>query len=147
MASRSRASRAGDLWFALDPSLLFLVDGDGRLVSANPAGEAAIANGQLLSLGTGALGFGSADCDAAFLAGVRKVADKGGRLRLVLRQRHGGWVGAGLYGAPDEGLVIVALQEELKPTAAAMAAMSDAFHLTAAEADVLQHLLAGECPK
>lgn len=144
---RLSAGRVGEAWYRLDPSPLFVVDGDGRLLSANPAGEKALESGQLISNGAGVLSFGSSESDTAFLAAVRAVAGKGTRSRLVLRQRHGGWVAAGLHGAPDEALVIVALKEELAPTPEAMSAIGVAFRLTAAELDVLHCLLSGQCPK
>ena len=136
-----------DWWFTLDPAPRFLVDGDGYLLSANPAGETALQDGQLAATSTGALKFGSGDCDARFLAGVRQVAGQGTRGRAVLRQRHGGWFAVDFHGAPGESLAVVGLREELAPSAQSMAAMAAAFQLTASELDVLHCLLSGRCPK
>lgn len=136
-----------DWWFTQDPLPRFVVHDDGRLVSANPAGDAALLDGRLTANGAGVLKFGSAGCDASFLAAVRAVAGRGTHCRLVLRQRHGGWFGAGLHGSPTEPLVVVALREELTPDPEAMAAIGAAFHLTASELDVLECLLTGQCPK
>lgn len=136
-----------DWWFSQDPAPLYLVDEDGRLLSANPAGETMLVDGQLAANGAGVLKFGSAECDAIFLSAVRAVAGRGLRRRAVLRQRHGGWFGAGIHGAPAEPRVVVVLREELTPNPEAMAAIGDAFRLTASERDVLHSLLVGQCPK
>lgn len=136
-----------DWWFVLDPAPRFLVDGDGALVSANPAGEAVLEEGQLTTTCTGALRFGSAECDTRFLAAVREVVGQNARSRAVLRQRHGGWFAADIHGVPGERLAVVGLKDELKPSLQAMAAIRAAFQLTSSELDVLHHLLCGQCPK
>jgi len=136
-----------DWWFTQDPLPRFVVNDEGRLLSANPAGDAALLDGRLTANGAGVLKFGSAGCDASFAAAVRAVAGKGAHCRLVLRQRHGGWFGAGLHGSRTEPLVVVALREELTPDAEALAAIGAAFRLTASELDVLECLLSGQCPK
>jgi len=138
---------ACDWWFTQDPLPRFVVSDDGRLLSANPAGDAALLDGRLTANGAGVLKFGSAGCDASFLAAVRAVAGKGTHCRAVLRQRHGGWFAAGLHGSPTEPLAVVALREELAPDPEAMAAIGAAFRLTASELDVLECLLIGQCPK
>lgn len=141
------ADTASDLWFDLDPSPLFVVDEGGRLILANPAGQEALANGQLVSTGARSMSFGSPDCDVAFVAAVKAIAGTGNHSRLVLRQRNGGWVGARLHGVGSRPLVIVSLKEELAPTRQAMSAIGTAFRLTGAELDVLHRLLDGNCPK
>lgn len=143
----SHAEAARDWWFDADPSALFLVDEDGRLVGANPAGERALNDGHLTASSTGMLKFGSAECDASFAAAVRAVAGRGGHARAVLRQRRGGWFGAAFHGSRSEPLAIVTLKDELTPTPQAMAAMGSAFRLTSSELDVLHCLLIGQCPK
>ncbi|MDO1559633.1 LuxR C-terminal-related transcriptional regulator [Brevundimonas sp. 2R-24] len=136
-----------DSWFALDPTPLFVVDEGGRLVCANPAGTELINDGRLLANGSGVLSFGSSGCDSDFLAAVRAVVGRGGQSRLVLRQRHGGWVGATLHGVQDGSLVIVSVKAEASPSVEAMEAIGSAFHLTTSETDVLYGLLTGGCPK
>ncbi len=136
-----------DWWFSQDPSPLYLVDMDGRILSANPAGETVLSDGQVTANGAGVLKFGSAECDAFFLSAVRAIAGRGIRRRAVLRQRHGGWFGAGLHGVHTEPHVVVVLRDELTPNPDAMTAIGDAFRLTASERDVLHCLLVGQCPK
>lgn len=136
-----------DWWFVLDPSPRFLVDGDGALVSVNPAGEAVLQDGHLTTTCTGALRFGSAECDARYLVAVREVAGQNARSRAVLRQRHGGWFAADVHGVPGERMAVVGLKDELAPTLQAMAAIRAAFQLTGSELDVLHRLLSGQCPK
>jgi DNA-binding CsgD family transcriptional regulator len=136
-----------DWWFILDPSPRFLVDGDGALISANPAGEAVLHEGQLTTTCTGALRFGSVECDNRFLAAVHEAVGQNARSRAVLRQRNGGWFAADIHGVPGEPLAVVGLKDELAPTHQAMAAIRAAFQLTASELDVLHHLLNGKCPK
>ena len=138
---------AGDWWFTLDPAPRFLVDADGYLITSNPAGDAALQEGHLAATSTGALKFGSTECDTRFLSAVRQVAGHGTRSRAVLRQRHGGWFAVDVHGAPGEALAVVALKEELAPSAQAMTAMGAAFQLTPSELDVLHSLLSGRCPK
>lgn len=144
---RPGAEDGSDWWFTLDPAPRFLVDGDGYLIAANPAGEAALQDGQLAATSTGALKFGSADCDARFVAAVRQVAGHGTHGRAILRQRHGGWFAVDLHGAPGEALAVVGLKDELAPGPQAMAAIGAAFQLTPCELDVLHELLSGRCPK
>ena len=141
------AESVSDLWFVLDPSPLFIVDDAGRMVLCNPAASEALTEGQLVASGNRKLSFGSADCDSAFLAAVRAAAGTSAHSFLVLRQRHGGWVGARLHGVITQPLVIVALRSELAPTRQAMAAIGTAFRLTASEIEVLYCLLNGNCPK
>ncbi|RYE71842.1 MAG: LuxR family transcriptional regulator, partial [Oxalobacteraceae bacterium] len=104
-------------------------------------------DGHLAATSTGALKFGSSDCDARFLSAVRQVAGNGARARAVLRQRHGGWFAVDFHGAPGEALAVVGLKEELAPGPQAMSAMAAAFQLTPSELDVLHQLLSGHCPK
>lgn len=96
----ARGFRGCGWWFAREPSPALLVDEDGHLLCANPAGETALEEGHLTANGAGLLKFGSAQCDAAFLTGVRAVVGKQAHRRAVLRQRHGGWFGAGFVRHP-----------------------------------------------
>lgn len=146
-ADRSEGTAASDWWFNLDPAPRFVVDGDGYLITSNPAGETALADGKLLVTNGRVLKFGSAECDVRFLESVRQASSRGGRSRAILRQRHGGWFAVDFNGAPGEFLAVVGLKEEMTPSPEAMAAMAKAFLLTSAELDVLQALLGGDCPK
>lgn len=134
-------------WFALDPEPRFLVDRDGGLLAANPAGDAALRDGQLTVSSSGELNFGSVECDARFLAALHGVSDPGDSSRAVLRQRHGGWFAADIHVAPDGLTAVVCLKVEPVASEQVMAAIGAAFQLTASELCVLHELLSGRCPK
>lgn len=134
-------------WFSQERRPLFLVDANGRLLFANPVGKATLRDGDLAVNGAGVLKFGSSECDAVFLSGVRGAAGKGEHRVAVLRQRNGGWFGAELTGAPTEMHVVVGLRREPTPSPQAMSAIGGAFNLTPSELDVLRCLLVGQCPK
>lgn len=137
----------GDWWFNRDTRSLLLVSPEGRLITANEAAKAALSEGLLAVTPTGALKFGSTECDNRFLRSVSQVAGSDKKLVVILRQRHGSWFAADIHGVPGRKCAVLGLREELTATSQAMSAIAGAFQLTRSELDVLRCLLEGQCPK
>lgn len=137
----------GDWWFHQDTRSLLLVSQQGHLITANEAAEAAIREGLLAVTPTGALKFGSTECDNRFLRSVALVAGSDKKVLVILRQRHGSWFAADLHGVLGKSWAVLSLREELVATEQSMSAIAAAFQLTRSELDVLRRLLDGRCPK
>lgn len=137
----------GDWWFNRDTRSLLLVNQQGHLITANGAAEAALREGLMAVTPTGALKFGSAECDSRFLRSVSQVAGSDRKVLVILRQRHGSWFAADIHGVPGRKWAVLGLREELTATSQSMAAIAAAFQLTRSELDVLRCLLEGRCPK
>lgn len=137
----------GDWWFHRDTRALLLVSQQGQLITANIAAEMALREGLLAVTPTGALKFGSMECDNRFLRTVSQVAGSDKKVLVILRQRHGSWFAADIHGVPGRKWAVLGLREELTATSQSMAAIAAAFQLTRSELDVLRCLLEGRCPK
>lgn len=137
----------GDWWFQRDTRSLIVVSQQGHLITANVAAEVTLREGLLAVTPTGALKFGSTECDNRFLRSVAQVAGSDKKVLAILRQRHGSWFAADIHGVPERNWAVLALREELTATTQSMAAIAAAFQLTRSELDVLRCLLEGRCPK
>ena len=137
----------GDWWFHHDTRSLLLVSQQGHLITANGAAEAALREGLLAVTPTGALKFGSTECDNRFVRTVSQIAGSDRKVLVILRQRHGSWFAADIHGVPGRNCAVLGLREELTATSQSMAAIAAAFQLTRSEVDVLRCLLEGRCPK
>lgn len=137
----------GDWWFHRDTRSLFLVSQLGHLITANEAAKNALKEGWLAVTPTGALKFGSTECDNRFLRCVSQVAGTDQKALVILRQRHGSWFAADIHGVSGRSWAVLGLREELVATSQSMSAIAGAFQLTRSELDVLRCLLEGRCPK
>lgn len=135
-------------WFMLDPEPKLVFDARGLVVGTNVAGREVIDAGLITVTGGQELRLGSVESDARLQGAIRHFIESGGTtLRLVLRDRQGGWFGAAAYRTSDGEHAILSIRHGGAASDASMEAIADAFQLTRSESDVLRCLVDGKCPK
>lgn len=137
-----------DACFGRDPTPRLVLDSDGVILAANMAASRLIET-QVLSAPSGRLRFGSPESNAFLSKAIKRLAGGGdGEERVLVRDFDGAWRSAFIYTAADCEQVFVTLgpAAESLPSAG-IEAVTEAFGLSRAEAQVFANVMAGDCPK
>lgn len=136
---------AAGAWSNFDPRPRFELDRDGCLSGTNAAGERLLSGG-VIALNDGRLRFGSPRSNRA-LERALDISRRAERQKVVLRTLDGVWRAGDVYAAPGDAPILLILAPDEVLHRDDIGALADAFELTRAEAQILDGLCTGLCPK
>jgi DNA-binding CsgD family transcriptional regulator len=138
-----------EFWFESEPTPVLLVAWDGRVLDANPAGEALLEAGEAMRLSGSRLTFEHAAARKSFERALERLAGDGlDEVSAILRCDDGVWRRIDLMRCRrppvDAAFVVV---QGTRPGQADMSTLASAFRLTPAECRVLSLLAEGVSTK
>lgn len=136
-------------WLSIDPLPVLLIGAGGELLEANRSGRQLLDSGKAVALRNSAICFIDAYAQQAFLQALASVISRRtiGR-KIVVRGNDGLWRGVDLLSCGPNGREQAFIRFATEPLSPIdNEALSDAFGLSSAEAEVLRRLAEGLSPK
>lgn len=134
-------------WFEIDQNACFLLSSTCRVLEMNPAAEAAVIEGQFVSVRRGVLAFACERSNTMLTRAVAAVCDRQEqRRRDFFRGADLEWRAVETIRAPGCDAAFVTFRPST-PLVSGLSRLAEAFGLTPTESSVLSALVQGHAPK